>query len=85
VSDTALSSAAVVANTIIRTVELGATITDAAVDEKVTTIFCTPVTRGPRCPDCSVRAATATLFSPRGVRTCYGITGSGPATPTTYR
>jgi hypothetical protein len=26
--------------------------TDAAVDQKVTTIFCTPVTRDPRCPDC---------------------------------
>ena len=25
---------------------------DAAVDQKVTTIFCTPVTRDPRCPDC---------------------------------
>lgn len=28
------------------------TITDAAVDEKQTTIFCTPVARDPRCPDC---------------------------------
>jgi hypothetical protein len=27
-------------------------ITDAAGDEKVTTIFCTPVIRNPRCPDC---------------------------------
>lgn len=27
-------------------------ITDAAVDEKVTTIFCTPVARDPRCRDC---------------------------------
>jgi hypothetical protein len=35
-----------------RTIELGVTITDAAVDEKVTTIFCSPVTRDPRCPDC---------------------------------
>jgi transposase len=35
-----------------RTVELGVTITDAAVDEKATTIFCMPVTRDPRCPDC---------------------------------
>jgi transposase len=35
-----------------RTIELGVTITDAAVDEKQTTIFCTPVTRNPRCPDC---------------------------------
>jgi transposase len=28
------------------------TITDAAVDEKTTTIFCTSVARDPRCPDC---------------------------------
>ena len=35
-----------------RTIELRVSITDAAVDEKVTTIFCTPVTRDPRCPDC---------------------------------
>src|SRR5271165_1795993 len=35
-----------------RTIELGVTITDAAVDEKVTTIFCAPVVRDPRCPDC---------------------------------
>jgi len=35
-----------------RTIELGVTITDAAVDEKSTTIFCAPVTRDPRCPDC---------------------------------
>ena len=42
----------VVADTIMRTIELGVTITDAAVDEKATTIFCTPVMRDPRCPDC---------------------------------
>ena len=35
-----------------RTIELGVTITDAVVDEKQTTIFCTPVARDPRCPDC---------------------------------
>src|ERR1700756_1255174 len=35
-----------------RTIELGVTITDAGVDEKTTTILCTPVTRDPRCPDC---------------------------------
>jgi transposase len=28
------------------------TITDAAVDEEATTIFCAPVARDPRCPDC---------------------------------
>jgi transposase len=35
-----------------RTIELGVTITDAAVDEKTTTIFCAPVARDPRCPGC---------------------------------
>jgi transposase len=35
-----------------RTIELGVTITDAAIDEKQTTIFCSPVARDPRCPDC---------------------------------
>jgi hypothetical protein len=35
-----------------RTIELGVTITDAAVDEKQTTIFCSPVARDPRCPGC---------------------------------
>jgi transposase len=35
-----------------RTIELGVTITDAAVDDKATTIFCAPVARDPRCPDC---------------------------------
>ena len=42
----------VVADTIMRTIELGVTITDAAVDEKTTTIFCAPVARDSRCPDC---------------------------------
>jgi transposase len=35
-----------------RTIELGVTITDAAVDDTQTTIFCAPVARDPRCPDC---------------------------------
>ncbi len=42
----------VVADTIMRTIELGVTITDAAVDEKTTTIFCAPVSHDPRCPAC---------------------------------
>ena len=42
----------VVADTIMRTIELGVTITDAAVDDEQTTIFCTPVARDARCPDC---------------------------------
>jgi hypothetical protein len=36
---------------IMRTIELGVTITDAAIDDDATTIFCTPVSRNPRCPD----------------------------------
>ena len=35
-----------------RTIELGVTITDAAIDEESTAIFCTPVTRDARCPGC---------------------------------
>ncbi len=42
----------VVADTIMRTIELGVMITDAAVDENATTIFCSPVVRDPRCPHC---------------------------------
>ena len=42
----------IVADTIIRTIELGVTITDAAVDDEKTTIFHAPVARNPRCPDC---------------------------------
>ena len=41
----------VVADTIMRTIELGVMITDAAVDEDQTTIFCAPVARDARCPD----------------------------------
>jgi hypothetical protein len=53
----------VVADTI-RTIELGVTITDAAIDEEQTTIFCTPVVRDPRCPDCG-KASIATPWSAR--------------------
>ena len=35
-----------------RTIELGVTITDAAIDDDATTIFCAPAARDPRCPDC---------------------------------
>ena len=51
----------VVADTIVRTIELGITITDAAVDETTTTIFCAPVTRDPRCPDCGGDTVTRPL------------------------
>jgi len=42
----------VVADTIVCTIGLGVTITDAAVEEKVTTTCCAPVARDRRCPDC---------------------------------
>jgi transposase len=53
VSDPTSSAAAVVADTIVRTVELGVTITDAAVDGDVTVLFCTLLDDGQRqCPGC---------------------------------
>jgi transposase len=51
-SEVTACTRSVVADTIMRTIELGVTITDAAVDEKQTTIFCTPVARDRRCPGC---------------------------------
>ncbi|QJY45124.1 ISL3 family transposase [Pseudonocardia broussonetiae] len=43
----------VIADTIVRTVELGVTITDAALDGDTTVVFCDLVDRGPqRCPGC---------------------------------
>jgi transposase len=53
VSDLTSSAAAVVADTIVRTVELGVTITDAAVDGEVTVVFCDLLDDGRRgCPGC---------------------------------
>jgi transposase len=56
VSDpTSLPAAAVVADTIVRTVELGVTITDAAVDGDTTVVFCILLDDGRRhCPGCGV-------------------------------
>ena len=53
-SDPTLLPAAVVADTIVRTVELGVTITDAAVDGDATVVFCTLLDDGVgrRCPGC---------------------------------
>jgi transposase len=48
VSDPTLSAAAVVADTIVRTVELGVTITDATVDGDTTVVFCTLLDDGQR-------------------------------------
>jgi transposase len=53
VSEPTSSAAGVVADTIVRTVELGVTITDAAVDGETTVVFCTLLDDGRRhCPGC---------------------------------
>jgi transposase len=53
VSEPTSLPAAVVADTIMRTVELGVTITDAAVDGDVTVVFCDLLTDGRQsCPGC---------------------------------
>jgi transposase len=47
--------AAVVADTIVRTVELGVTITDAAVDDDATVVCCSLIDDGQRgCPGCGI-------------------------------
>ena len=52
-SDLTSCSVAVVADTIVRTVELGVTITDAAVDGNATVVFCELLDDGQRhCPGC---------------------------------
>ena len=52
-SQPTFSPASILADTIVRTVELGVTITDAAVHGKTTIVWCDLVVRGPgRCPDC---------------------------------
>jgi transposase len=56
VPDSTSLPAAVVADTIVRTVELGVTITDAAVDGDVTVVFCTLLDDGQRdCPGCGAQ------------------------------
>jgi transposase len=48
-----VSPACIVADTIVRTVELGVAITDAALDGETTVVWCDLRTTGPgRCPDC---------------------------------
>ena len=45
--------ACVVTDTIVRTVELGVTITNAALERDLTVVFCDLITTGPgRCPGC---------------------------------
>lgn len=47
--------AQIVADTIIRTVELGVRITDAALDGETTVLWCDLLTEGPdRCPGCGL-------------------------------
>ena len=45
-------STSLIADTIIRTVELGLTITGAAIDERHTWITCRPVEQDASCPAC---------------------------------
>ncbi|MGH3584927.1 MAG: ISL3 family transposase [Pseudonocardia sp.] len=53
-SQPTFSPASILADTIVRTVELGVTITDAAVDEVTTVVWCRLLADGPgRCPDCA--------------------------------
>ena len=73
----------VVADTIMRTIELGMTITDAAVDEKTTTIFCAPVTATPDAQTAAVRAATATAREPRQGPATRALTTTLTTTVTT--
>jgi transposase len=53
VSEPTFSPVSVVADTIVRTVELGVTITDAAIEGETTVVWCDLITTGPeRCPGC---------------------------------
>ena len=45
------ATASLLADTICRTVELGVTITDAAVADELTHLFCSPVTLDPICAE----------------------------------
>ena len=46
------ATASLLADTICRTVELGVTITDAAVADEFTHLFCSPVRLDPTCAEC---------------------------------
>jgi transposase len=53
VSQPTFSPASILADTIVRTVELGVTITDAAIDGETTVVWCDLLTSGPgRCRGC---------------------------------
>jgi transposase len=69
VSDPTSSVASVVADTIVRTVELGVTITDAAVLGESTVVFCNLLDDGQRsCPGCGIET-TCSAKRPRDRRT----------------
>ena len=52
-SEPTFSPVSVVADTIVRTVELGVRITDAAIEGETTVVWCDLITSGPgRCPGC---------------------------------
>ena len=53
-SQPTFSAGSILADTIVRTVELGVTITDAAVDGETTVVWCDLLTTGPGrcCPGC---------------------------------
>jgi transposase len=54
VSEPTVFAASILADTIVRTVELGVTITDAAVHGETTVVWCEVVDRSPsRCPGCA--------------------------------
>jgi transposase len=58
VSQPSSAPVCVVADTIVRTVELGVTITNAALDRDTTVVFCNLITTGPgRCPGCDTVGA----------------------------
>ena len=48
------ATASLLADTICRTVELGVTITDAAVAGELTHLFCAPVALDPICAECGM-------------------------------
>jgi transposase len=55
VSEPTFSPVSILADTIVRTVELGVTITDAAIDGDTTVMWCELVDRSPsRCPGCAM-------------------------------
>ena len=70
VPDSTSLPAAAVADTIIRTVELGVTITDAALDGEATVVFCTLIDDGQHsCPDCGDAVESICRSIPAEART----------------